>query len=39
MSAMIKDNLDNLTILVIEDNIGDFVLIEDYLIDQSEMSS
>jgi PAS domain S-box-containing protein len=34
MSAMIKDNLDNLTILVIEDNIGDFVLIEDYLIDQ-----
>jgi hypothetical protein len=38
MSA-IDYNLDNLTILVIEDNIGDFVLIEDYLIDQSEMSS
>ena len=34
MSALIKDNLINLTILVIEDNIGDFVLIEDYLIDQ-----
>ncbi|MBC5841888.1 response regulator [Flavobacterium sp. F-380] len=34
MSGLIKDNLDNLTILVIEDNIGDFVLIEDYLLDQ-----
>lgn len=34
MSELIKDRLDNLTILVIEDNIGDFVLIEDYLLDQ-----
>jgi PAS domain S-box-containing protein len=34
MNGIIKDNLDDLTILVIEDNIGDFVLIEDYLQDQ-----
>jgi PAS domain S-box-containing protein len=34
MSVVNKDNLENLSILVIEDNIGDFVLIEDYLIDQ-----
>ena len=29
MNGIIKDNLDDLTILVIEDNIGDFVLIEE----------
>lgn len=32
----IKDSFDNLKVLVIEDNLGDFTLIEDYLLEKFE---
>jgi PAS domain S-box-containing protein len=30
----IEDNLEHLSILIIEDNIGDFILVEDYLLEK-----